>query len=166
MKILLIVVLVLLVLTGAWWLLFPPLAGAGTVLPAFSLKTMHGLPVTDRDLAGARTCLVFVSIDDGRLAEVFPFLRTVEKDGEDIAALRFVLVFVDGRPDRARMVMSRYPFSGTVLLDENARLAQALHVRSTPTVFVFNTQREVVYSTASWSSEGLAPVVSALRGSP
>lgn len=166
MKYLLVIALILAALVGAWLWLFPSVAGVGEQVPAFSLRTMHDQPMTEADLAGKRTCMIFVSLEDEKTREVFPFLRSLREDCSNVSGLEFVLVFVDGKAPRISLYMSQFPFTGPVLVDQNAILRNALRVRNTPTVILFNTKREITYVTSSWTSEGLAPVARTLQTSP
>lgn len=117
--------------------------GAGTDMPAFTLESLDGRPVSSADLKGKVVVLNFWATWCGPCKEEMPSLERLRKqfDPGEVALLS---VTIDHQREGIQAFMRHLGLALPVLLDEDQEVSGSFMVRGLPTTFLIGKDGKVV----------------------
>ena len=115
--------------------------------PAFELPSLDGKKFTQKDLDGKVTLMVFWASSCGTCKKELPKVRDLQKKMESKGLQVLTVGFLDTEADIRNYVASNPRiFTFPVLYGAEGRVAIRWGVRATPTIFLIDTQGEIVLS--------------------
>ena len=119
-------------------------SAAATQLPELTFKSIKGKVVTSSDLKGHPVLILFWATDCSSCIQEIPGLIDLYNDYENSEAKILAVAMYYDPPNRVVSISKGMQLPYSIILDPQAKLAQALNVQVTPTHILVAPNGEIV----------------------